>query len=186
MTTRKLWTALVAAASLSAVLVATESPAAAWPAADEAIRSLEQAGVLAGTDCSTEACDGDLLRWEAALWLSRALDLGPEEAVFAADAADAAERASFAADVAHDTTLAGVVATLAREGVTLGCATRPFRFCPDRPARRAEMASFLARAFDLDTSRVLDVGATGRERQRFDSGRRSSPHAQSLRQRAGP
>ena len=36
-------------------------------------------------------------------------------------------------------------------GVTRGCLTEPARFCPDRPVTRAQMASFLVRAFDLST-----------------------------------
>ena len=129
------------AATLSAVLAATGSPAAAaWPAADEAVRSLERAGVLAGTNCSTESCDGDLLRWEAALWFANALDL------------EAGETVSIA-DVPADTTIAGAVAAVAREGVTLGCDTEPFRFCGEDHTTRAQMASFLARAFDLRAGR---------------------------------
>ena len=128
------------AATLSAVLAATGSPAAAWPAADEAVRSLERAGVLAGTNCSTESCDGDLLRWEAALWFANALDL------------EAGETVSIA-DVPADTTIAGSVAAVAREGVTLGCDTEPFRFCGEDHTTRAQMASFLARAFDLRVGR---------------------------------
>lgn len=34
---------------------------------------------------------------------------------------------------------------LAVAGITVGCATDPDRYCPDQPATRAQMASFLHR-----------------------------------------
>ena len=42
---------------------------------------------------------------------------------------------------------AGDINALAATGITLGCDTN--RFCPTEPVRRDQMASFLARAFDL-------------------------------------
>jgi len=41
---------------------------------------------------------------------------------------------------------------LADLGVTHGCSAEPARYCPYEPVTRAEMASFLARAFDLETA----------------------------------
>ena len=41
------------------------------------------------------------------------------------------------------------VERLAGLEVTAGCAVDPLRFCPDDPVTRAQMASFLVRAFDL-------------------------------------
>ena len=41
------------------------------------------------------------------------------------------------------------VRRLAELGVTKGCATEPARYCPDESVTRAQMASFLTRAFDL-------------------------------------
>ncbi len=35
-------------------------------------------------------------------------------------------------------------------GVTLGCSTTPARFCPDGNVTRAQMATFLERAFELE------------------------------------
>ena len=32
----------------------------------------------------------------------------------------------------------------------MGCATEPARFCPDRDVTRAQVATFLKRAFDLE------------------------------------
>ncbi len=43
---------------------------------------------------------------------------------------------------------------IAAKGVTLGCnPPRNDRFCPDDPVKRDQMATFLARALDLDTTR---------------------------------
>ena len=39
---------------------------------------------------------------------------------------------------------------LAELGVTTGCATGPARYCPHDSVTRAQMATFLTRAFDLD------------------------------------
>ena len=139
MTTRKLWTILAAFTTLSVLVAASGSPATASTPADTAVRSLEQAGILAGTNCSSEDCDGDLLRWEAALWLANALDLGPARTVSAEDGPAGAN-------------IAGAVSAVVREGVTVGCATEPLRFCPDSHTTRAQMASFLTRAFDLKPS----------------------------------
>lgn len=38
---------------------------------------------------------------------------------------------------------------LAHRNITIGCRTRPLRYCPDQPVIRAEMATFLLRAFNL-------------------------------------
>ena len=52
---------------------------------------------------------------------------------------------------------------LAQEGITLGCAD--FSFCPGRPVTRAQMASFLARALDLEPPQqqagFVDVDSSG-------------------------
>ena len=39
---------------------------------------------------------------------------------------------------------------LYRVGVTIGCATDPLRYCPDRTVTRAQMASFIIRALNVD------------------------------------
>ena len=41
---------------------------------------------------------------------------------------------------------------LAELEVTSGCATGPLRFCPDRAVTRAQMATFLVRAFNIDAA----------------------------------
>ena len=53
------------------------------------------------------------------------------------------------ADVGADRWWAGHVERLAQLGTTLGCSTEPLEYCPDRPVTRAQMASFLVRAFEI-------------------------------------
>ena len=38
---------------------------------------------------------------------------------------------------------------LAAEGITVGCATEPLRYCPNNSVTRAQMATFLSRALGL-------------------------------------
>jgi len=46
-----------------------------------------------------------------------------------------------------------VVEGLYRYGVTEGCSTRPFRYCPDQSVSRAEMASFTIRSLPVHPQR---------------------------------
>ncbi len=41
---------------------------------------------------------------------------------------------------------------LAQEEITTGCSTEPLRYCPDDPVTRAQMASLLVRALDLEAA----------------------------------
>ena len=136
-TTGRLFAAIATLATLSAVIAASGSSATAQTTPDTAVLALEADGVLAGTKCSPEDCEGDLIRWETAFWLNSALDLSPMEAV------------SFH-DVAANGDLSGAVSSLYGDGVTVGCTAEPLRYCPDDHTTRAQMASFLARAFDLE------------------------------------
>ena len=147
METRRAWSIVAATAILSTVAAYGASPAAAQEFGDGAVRELAAEGILADTDCSIEECDGDLLRWEAALWLTRAFDLGPSDGVPYVD-------------VPADGAIGEAVAALHSEGVTVGCASDPVRYCPDRAATRAEMAVFLAKALRLEpasSAGFLDV-----------------------------
>ena len=53
------------------------------------------------------------------------------------------------ADVGADEPEALFIDRMAELGVTAGCATNPWRYCPDQNVSRGQMASFLSRAFDL-------------------------------------
>ena len=74
-----------------------------------------------------------------AVWLVRVLDeTGPT-----------AVEASRFADVDNHRWWMPYVERLADLGITKGCATQPARYCPTEPVTRAQMASFLIRAFQL-------------------------------------
>ena len=106
-----------------------------------AVEALEADGVFEGTGCGDGLfCPGEpILRWVIAVWLIRVLDAAPAEG--------ADTRFS---DVDAGEWWAPYLETLADLGVTAGCATGPLRFCPHESVTRAQMASFLVRAFDLD------------------------------------
>jgi hypothetical protein len=98
---------------------------------------------IAAIDASghTNGCGPDrycptrsLSRAEMATFLARVLDL------------PAATGSRFS-DVRAGSTHAAGIEAIARAGITNGCGGG--RYCPDRPVTRAEMASFLVRAFDL-------------------------------------
>ena len=84
-------------------------------------------------------CPGELVtRAQMASFLTRALELEPP-----------AQRAGFA-DVEPSGVHADAIEALYGARITVGCAQEPLRYCPDRPVTRAQMASFLARALDLE------------------------------------
>ena len=104
------------------------------------VEELAETGVLEGTLCAPgEFCPGDpLARWVMAVWLVRVLD-----------GTDPVGSGSRFADVGSDEWWAPYVERLAVLGVTTGCATGPARYCPHDSVTRAQMATFLTRAFDL-------------------------------------
>ena len=87
-------------------------------------------------------CPGEpVLRWVIAVWLIRVLGAEPAEA-----------GNSRFSDVDAGVWWAPYVEALANLGVTRGCDTEPLRFCPDGSVTRAQMASFLVRAFALEAA----------------------------------
>ena len=109
-----------------------------------AIDALADLGVFDGTECAEGMfCPGDeMKRWTMAVWLVRVLD--------EAEPAEATE-SSFA-DVDFERWWLSHVERLAELKVTKGCRTEPLRFCPDHSVPRAQMATFLVRAFDLEAA----------------------------------
>ena len=105
------------------------------------VEDLAELGVLEGTDCAPgQFCPSDPLeRWVMAVWLVRVLD-----------GENPGSSATRFADVDPDEWWAPYVERLAVLGVTAGCDTDPVRYCPDDSVTRAQMATFLTRAFDLD------------------------------------
>ena len=100
-------------------------------------------GIFDGTGCGQGLCPSDALqRWEMAVWLVRVLDR-----------ANPSQQASTRFDdVDSGLWWAAHTDRLAELEVTAGCATGPLRFCPDRAVTRAQMATFLVRAFNLDAA----------------------------------
>ncbi len=49
---------------------------------------------------------------------------------------------------------------LTDRGITAGCATDPLRYCPDQPVSRAQMATFLARALNLQPATAAGFADT--------------------------
>ena len=107
---------------------------------EPAVDALADRGVLAGTECGTDRiCPAEEIeRWVMAVWLIRALGESPSAAPVRF------------ADVDPDAWWAPYVERLAGLRVTQGCATGPARYCPDDPVTRGQMATFLARALDLE------------------------------------
>lgn len=55
-------------------------------------------------------------------------------------------------DVAADVEGTGEVEGVLAAGVTSGCSAEPLLYCPEQPVRRDQMASFLVRALDTQTT----------------------------------
>ena len=109
---------------------------------EPALEALADRGVLAGIECGEELiCPSEpLKRWEMAVWLVRVLDGAHPGSV-------ETERFS---DVDYDAWWAPFVERLFEMGVTVGCRRDPLQYCPDSSVSRAQMATFLKRAFDLE------------------------------------
>ena len=108
----------------------------------DAVAALAEDGVLAGTECGSGLfCPGDPIpRWLMAVWLVRIVDGQDPEPI---------SKSRFA-DVDAGQWWAAHSERLAELGITRGCGTEPARYCPDDSVTRAQMASFLMRAFRLD------------------------------------
>ena len=108
-----------------------------------AVEALAAEGIFDGTECGDGLfCPREsVLRWVIAVWLVRVLGDEPAQAGI-----------SRFSDVDAGEWWAPYVETLADLGVTKGCDTEPLRFCPDESVTRAQMASFLVRAFALEAA----------------------------------
>ena len=128
-----------------------------------AATALDASGVFDGTECQPGLFCGDepVTRWAAAVWLTRVLDGGdpPGGAPAGGGAADGGVGGvgvSRFEDVDSERWWSAHVERIAELGITLGCSAEPARFCPTEHVNRAQMASFLLRAFDL--SAVIGQG----------------------------
>ena len=107
-----------------------------------AIDALGEMGLFEGTLCGEDMfCPGEeIKRSTMAVWLIRALEETEPPEV----------GTSRFADVDAGAWWKHYVERLAELEVTVGCRREPLRYCPDRSVSRAQMASFLVRAFDLE------------------------------------
>ena len=100
------------------------------------IEAIRRASITTGCGQSDVYCpDRRVTRAEMASFLARSLDLPTSRSSTRFN------------DVRDGSTHAAAIEAIARAGITEGCGTG--RYCPDRPVTRAEMASFLVRAFKL-------------------------------------
>ncbi len=105
-----------------------------------AIATLAKDGIFIDTECDQDRfCPHQpLKRWVMAIWLIRALDHDPPTT-----------GTSRFHDINQQQWWIRYTEKLADLAITIGCATDPLRYCPDQPVTRAQMASFLVRAFNL-------------------------------------
>ena len=120
---------------------------------EPSINRLAAMGVLEGAECGERLfCPGEpLQRWVMAVWTVRVLDPGFEPS-------NAGTRFE---DVDPGAWWAGYVERLAELEVTGGCASDPPRYCPERAVSRAQTASFLVRAFDVEPAASAGFADTG-------------------------
>ena len=97
------------------------------------INALATAGITSGCSDSAYCPNRTITREEMASLLARSLNLTAKSAAPFTDVAGS----PYASDIA----------AIAQAGITVGC--EPSRYCPHDPTSRAQMATFLARAFKL-------------------------------------
>ena len=140
----------ISALALAVAVILLNPAGAAQTGSDHAgvhqpnVDALAADGVFSGTECEDgRFCPSKpIKRWTAAVWLVRVLD-----------GVDPAPTGSTRfSDVDAESWWAPHVERLAELEITVGCRTRPLRYCPDSPVRRAQMATFLVRAFEPETA----------------------------------
>ena len=116
---------------------------------EAAINALHRLGVFTGTLCqSNRLCPNDpLQRWIAAVWLVRLIDGDDPPAVTESRFEDVNASSMWEESVWY----APHVERLADLEITVGCTQDPLNFCPDVNLTRAQVASWVARAFDLES-----------------------------------
>ena len=119
---------------------------------EPAIEALADLGMFTDTECGDGLfCpDNPIDRWVMAVWLIRVLG----------DEVTAAGTSRFA-DVDASEWWSPYAEELADRDITAGCNTDPLRYCPNQSVTRAQMASFVVRAFDLDSAPSAGFADTG-------------------------
>ena len=103
------------------------------------VKALASAGIFASTGCDDGFCPGEPIdRATMSVWMVRVLDRADPEPVESTRFADV--------DASHP--YAAFIERMAEIGVTKGCGDGT-NFCPDREVTRAQMATFLSRAYGL-------------------------------------
>ena len=112
-------------------------------------------GVLENTECGLDLICPNLAleRWVAAIWLVRVLDGDDPEPLGYNRFEDVHPGLQWAAHVER----------LAELGIAAGCSRDPARFCPQNPVTRAQMATLLARAFDLQAATPSEFADVDRQ-----------------------
>ena len=116
------------------------------------IETLEKLGVFDGTECGARKfCPNDpAKRWAIAVWIVRVIDGQDPQPV---------AKSRFA-DVGNREWWMPYVERLYDLGITTGCKRDPLRYCPDDTVSRAQMASFLVRAFRLQRASSANFADT--------------------------
>ena len=171
---KRKWSAhAIVAAVIAVALLALPSAAAAHDGFSDVsddsthsanIHTLDHAGTFDATFCGVWMfCPGaPLSRAHMAVWLVRVLD-GSDPAPVAG---------TRFSDVDRYHPHAAFIERFAELGVTRGCETDPLRYCPDENVSRAQMASFLTRAFDLEPAEsagFVDVTSGGTHSANIDA-----------------
>ena len=113
-------------------------PASAWYS--PYLERLADLGVVEPYEDDTFRPSEPLTRRDMAVFLTRAFShISP-----------VAEPAGAFEDVPADAAGAAEVEAILAAGVTRGCSAEPMRYCPEESVTRAQMASFLIRALDLE------------------------------------
>ena len=125
---------------------------------EPSLNALELRGILEMTECGERlVCPEDAMkRWVMAVWLVRVLDGADPVGV----------TTTRFVDVDPEEWWMPFVERLAELGVTEGCELDPAEYCPEEPVTRAQMATFLTRAFRLwrvNTARFVDTGGNDHE-----------------------
>lgn len=131
----------------------------------DSVRRLDEWSILGGTGCDWQRfCpDEPILRWMMAVWLVRLLD--NVEDPF--PDTDGSVFSDIHTDSGSPMWWSPHVDRLRALGITKGCSLT--RFCPFEPVTRAQMAAFIARAFDLEdpesapSAGFEDVAGTGHD-----------------------
>ena len=117
-----------------------------------AIHALAEQGVFTDTECGEgRFCPDDPIeRSVMAIWLIRVLD-----------GEITTTGSSRFADVDASEWWSPYAEELADREITTGCRTQPLSYCPDQPVTRAQMATFLFRAFNLAPAPAAGFADTG-------------------------